>query len=203
MSKIRVDISGDTASVYTPYNTDFVSAVRRIGGSRWDRSRKCWEFPAQAIDAVRLIMKEVYGETDIETAEKVSVRVTFTDELCGDRKPVTLFGKTIASAFGRDSGAKVGEDVAFINKMPRSGGSVKNWLTVVPKGAVAEIRDVVLANVKAGPEYTVEFIKKDAPDIDALRKEKEMLLLRLNEINLILGIDEKRDSSIVTGTGNE
>lgn len=184
---MRIEVKEGTASVYTPYNTDFVSAVRSIGGACWNRSQQCWDVPSHSVDAVRNIMMEVYGETDAEPADKVDIRVTFTESIFGDRGPVTLFGKTVASAFGRDSGAKVGDDVAFILKKPASGGSVKYWKTVIPEGAVAEVYNVPRSKAVGGEGYTVEVIEKDRPDTEVLRKEKEKLLKRLEEIDALLG----------------
>ena len=106
----------------------------------------------------------------------------------GDRRPVSLFGKIIASAYSRDSGAKVGEDTAFLAMRPRLGGSVKNWKTAIPKGPVVEIHNVVQSMTADGDEYTVEIIDSpEANKIKALREEKERILKRLSEINSILG----------------
>ena len=110
------------------------------------------------------------------------------NELCGDRRPVSLFGKIIASAYSRDSGAEIGEDTAFLTMRPRSGGSVKNWKTVIPKGSVVEIHNIVQSMIADGDEYTVKIV--DSPEADkikALREEKERVLKRLSEINSILG----------------
>lgn len=98
------------------------------------------------------------------------------------------FREIIASAYSRDSGAKVGEDTAFLAMRPKVGGSVKNWKTVIPKGSVVEIHNVVQSMIADGDEYTVEII--DSPEADkikALREEKERILKRLSEINSILG----------------
>lgn len=187
MSDLKIEVSGETASVYSPYNAEFVQKMRRIGGAKWNRGQACWDVPAHAVSAVRLIMKETYGESDTEPAEKVTARVTFTDEMSENRSAVTLFGKTVASAFGRDSGAKVGEDVTFIVKNPRSGGSRNHWETIIPEGAVAEIHNVPRNMVVEGRGYIVEIVEDNGPDEKSLREEKAALLKRLSEINAVLG----------------
>lgn len=35
---MKIEVTGDTALVYTPYNADFVKAIKQIGGSRVMRS---------------------------------------------------------------------------------------------------------------------------------------------------------------------
>lgn len=188
---MRIEINGDMASVFTPYNAEFVKAMRMISGARWDRMIKCWNIPSQAVNAVREIMMRVYGETDIVHVDKADIRVTFSDSVREECGPITMFGRTIAYAYGRDSGAKVGEKVAFIKKSPTSGGSRKNWTTVIPSGAVMELYDIPKSMITDGDGYSVEIIEK--VNIQALIAEKEKLLQRLEEINAILGVGKNMD----------
>ena len=55
----------------------------------------------------------------------------------------------MARAYGRDSGAKIGEGVVFLEGGASSGGSVKNWYTTIKKGSVFEVRDVPRAKAEA------------------------------------------------------
>lgn len=52
--------------IFTPYDSSFVQAVRKIAGSKWNVDEKCWEVPESAIESVRRIMKDVYGHDDTE-----------------------------------------------------------------------------------------------------------------------------------------
>ena len=119
--------------------------------------------------------------------DKKTIQLTFTEEYQELRTPITMFGKTIASAYGRDSGAKVGSDVAFIYGSPASGGSVKNWTTVVPKDSV-----VVLYNVPESllahelPSGVAMDILEISINKEALEAEREKLLARLAEIERLL-----------------
>ena len=57
--------------------------------------------------------------------------------------PVTCCGKTVARAVDRDSGAKVGYDVALLSGHIDSGGSRKNWKTIVEEGSTFKLLNVL------------------------------------------------------------
>ena len=65
MCNIKVTIKDGRASVFPPFNRDFVNAIRNVGGRKWDADDKCWTVPEEALPEVRKIMMEVYGETDL------------------------------------------------------------------------------------------------------------------------------------------
>lgn len=167
---MKIEIKEDVASVFTPYNAEFVKAVRMVGGARWNRQIQCWDIPSCAVDAVREMMMRVYGESDVAHVDKADIRVTFSDSVCAECGPITMFGRTVAYAYGRDSGAKVGEKVSFVKGRPASGGSRKNWTTVIPAGSVAEFYDVPNTLIADGDGYSVEIIKK--VNISSLSAEK-------------------------------
>lgn len=57
--------------------------------------------------------------------------------------PLQIGSLTLARAFGRDSGARLGDGVAHLaGPKPRSGGSVKNWRTVIPGGCLLAVYNV-------------------------------------------------------------
>ena len=79
MCNIKVTIKDGRASVFTPFNRDFVAAIRNVGGRKWDGESKCWTVPEESLPQVRQIMMDVYGETDLPDAGgSVTVKVTFT-----------------------------------------------------------------------------------------------------------------------------
>ena len=47
------------ALVKTPYNSEYVSLIKRIGGPRWNASAKAWDIPESEIDTAREYMLEV------------------------------------------------------------------------------------------------------------------------------------------------
>ena len=185
---ITTKIKGDEAYLYTPYNNKFVSAIKGIGGAYWDRDEKAWVVPANMLDQAREIMLRIYGESDIPIAKKISVELTFNKGIYRTREAITIYGKTICRAYGRDSGGYAGEDVAFIEGMPESGGSVKNWTSGVPQGSVVVLRNVpeMLLDEKL-PEGVSAKIFDNESTRDELIAEKEKLLARIAEIDKLLG----------------
>jgi len=177
-------------AIDTPYNPEFVRRIKKAGG-RWNAGKKVWECDERSTDAVRAIMREVYGMDDMPQ-ELVTVRVTVQEKDTIDQHtgPVVLFGRTIASAFGRDGGAKVGEGVVFESGNCRSGGSMKNWYTVIEAGSVFTIYDVPRRAVEEklgwSDSYGTFEIVEAADPLASLKAEKEALLKRLAEIDALL-----------------
>ena len=58
MCNIKVTIKDGRASIYTPFNRDFVAAIRNVGGRKWDGENKCWTVPEEALPEVRKIMTD-------------------------------------------------------------------------------------------------------------------------------------------------
>ena len=182
---MKIEIRDDIAFVFTPYNPLFVRKIKSIGGAKWDFDKRCWKIPASTVDAAREIMVDVYGESDLpDDVEKVTVRVTFPDGIAECRSPVVVFGRVIASAYGRDSGAKVGDGVVFVKGKPDSGGSAKNWTTVIHDGSIVEIRNVPVTALNDSYDY--EIVKEKKIDRAALEAEKVKLLKRIAEIEKLL-----------------
>ena len=181
---------GSQTAVYTPYNASFVSAIRKIGGARWDAEGKAWMVPTASLPQVREIMRNIWGEDDrMDTVKRVSVRLTFREICSAECRPVEILGKTVSQAYGRDSGARPGDDVAFEAGGPRSGGSRANWRSIVEEGSVAILRNVpeaMLDKAELPEGVTMEVIEDSGIDRAALMAEKEKLLARLAEIESLL-----------------
>ena len=189
MCNIKVTVKDGRASIYTPFNRDFVAAIKtNIGGRKWDADSKCWTVPEEALPQVRQIMMDVYGETDLPDAGgSVTVKVTFKEEWSVRCDDVVIFKKVLASARGRDSGARPGDDVTYLEGEPTSGGSCKNWESVVPEGAVVLLRHVpkaVWEQDKDSEYYTAEIVD-EGKDVKRkeLEAEKARLLARIAEID--------------------
>lgn len=181
---------GTQTAVYTPYNAAFVSSIRKIGGAKWDAEGKAWMVPTASLPQVREIMRNIWGEDDqLDTSKRVTVRLTFREICSAECRPVEILGKTVSRAYGRDSGARPGDDVAFEAGGPRSGGSAKNWRSVVEEGSVAILRNVpetMLDKAELPEGVTMEIIQDSGIDRAALMAEKEKLLARLAEIESLL-----------------
>lgn len=187
MDNFRITVENDKANIYTPYNADFVSRVKLLSG-RWNASQRCWTVPTDAVEDVREAMRAIFGRDDSPVSDAVDVILTFEDEVSEYTAPVTLLGRTIARAFGRDSGAKPGENVIFKSGAPTSGGSMKNWLTVIPAGCVVKCLRVPRAALESAelPDGVTAEVVGEHVDREALETEKARLLARLAEIETLL-----------------
>ena len=145
--------------------------------------------PETEISLARQYMMEVYGETDLmDEDERITVKVTFNHDEGKITAPIVLFGKEIARAWGRDSGAKVGEDVTLLSGNVHSGGSLANWRTEIDKGTVLKIRNLPRKALEIENDYdiSVEEVEEKEVDRKALEEEKSKLLARLAEIERLL-----------------
>nr|DAM34682.1 MAG TPA: HepA-related protein (HARP) [Caudoviricetes sp.] len=188
---INVEIVNGKALITSPYNADFVARIKKCGG-RWDSAKRVWAINAEALEVARTAMMDVYGETDVTPAGELVTLVIKFGEDCESksRQPLMVAGRVIARAFGRDSGATLGEDVAFITGGPNSGGSNAHWLVTVAPGSICEVynfnrlkADEAIADPPRGMEITIKSAKIDAA---ALKAEREKLLARLAEIDKLL-----------------
>ena len=179
---IKIEIKNDRAYIYTPYSKEFVRRIKGVFGSRW--TGKAWAVPEEALAAARAILEDVYGESDIPNLEpKLRLRITIKETMAETRDDVRLFGKVLASASGRDSGAWPGADVYYEKGRPYSGGSAKYWCSCVEEGSVITLTNVLRRNYEADKNsdlYTVEILTDKARR--DLEEEKEKLLKRLAEI---------------------
>lgn len=188
---MKITIIDTAAYLDTPYNPEFVSLIKNIGGARWDSSRREWKIPAACVEQAREIMRRVFGECDLpDETRRVNVKLTFSESVCGNtRESLIIFGKQIARAYGRDSGAVVGGDVSFIEGKPTSDGSRANYYARVPAGAVALLRNVpesiLHEDLPDGVTYEI-MPEETAPSREALLAEKARLTARLAEIDKLL-----------------
>lgn len=182
-----------TITVQGDYNQEFIDQARRLGG-KWDAPK--WVFDIREETAVRAASLECYG-TDGNIVDLVDVQVTIPEDVShnysnGKQRPLELFGRTIARAFGRDSGAKTGDGIVVKAGGFRSGGSMKNWRTINEDNTVIIMRDVSRALVAKHDEhypenecFDVEILERTTP-VSQLQDEKEKLLTRLAEIDATL-----------------
>ena len=169
---------------------NFVQKIKKIRCAAWNGS--AWTVDADFVPAVREIAKSIYGYDDTEEVEAVTLRITFMQDKEVYHDDIRLFGKTIASAYGRDSGAKLGKDAVLIKGNACSGGSVKNWRTIIVAESVILLNNVPrqMYEKKKGvydpEEIKIEIVENDKIDINKLKEEKERLLKRIAEIDKVL-----------------
>ena len=114
------------------YNQNLVNECRNLGG-KWDVESKTWIFSD--------IVKDKVNELDeLFNGEKVAVEITAITQCLKECGPIAFLGYTIAKAFGRDSGARIGDSVCLISGKISSGGSMKNWSTKIEEGSVFRLK---------------------------------------------------------------
>lgn len=182
--QIQLTIVDDKVKVVTPYNDEFVQKCRNLRGTF---KAGAWWFDDSIVDYVREAMIQFFGTTGEVPFETCTLLVKgFSDYV--QHKPVILFGRTIARAFGRDSGARLGDDIVFISGSYDSGGSVKNWRTNV-SDATFEIHNfpvpsLELPDVKKAIEdgwCEVKQVRKKR-DPEEVKAEIEALKARIIEL---------------------
>lgn len=109
------------------YNDQLVASCRALGG-RWDAQASAWVFNS-------LVEQEVDELDRLYNEDLVAIDIEALDDIYSSASSVTFLGYTIARAFGRDSGAKLGDKIMMLGGAISSGGSVKNWNTKVMRGS--------------------------------------------------------------------
>ena len=105
---MRIHNNNGKVEIYTPYNKEFIQKIKGIGEARWNG--KCWIINEENLDVARKIMRDVFGYSDIEANETVSVEVITKEEVYEHTEDVVLLGKVLSHAIGRDSGGYPGEE---------------------------------------------------------------------------------------------
>lgn len=179
--------------VKSPYNRRFVDEAKNLGG-KW--AAPYWVFDIRDEARVRGLCLHHYCEDGASPVEKVTIRASFPKGAYAGRDAITVGGRYVATATGRDSGAKLGTGVVLLSGKFRSGGSVKNWATVADEGTEVLIRDVprIIADRLMAPggldaeRAGAVSVEPEDPviDVEALQAEREKLMARINEIDSLL-----------------
>ena len=164
MSNVKLIHSGDHIEVVSPYNPAAVERFRQLGG-RW--TGEVWTFPAALETEVRGVLLSVYGTDGDDGAQSVTLIARAKRGISEYTGPVTCCGKTVARAWGRDSGARVGEGVALLEGRIGSGGSRKNWKTVVEEGSTFKLLNVLPGLVDDYDPYEWEVTTEDGSEPDS------------------------------------
>jgi hypothetical protein len=134
------------------YNKIMVEECRNLGG-KWDKEQGAWIFSGIVSEEVE-ILDERYNSS------LIAVELTAVDDIGQHNEAVSFLGYTLATAYGRDSGAKLADGVALIRGQVGSGGSMKNWRTVVESGTVLrmELPKLVLDSDNGDSGFNVKII---------------------------------------------
>ena len=184
---------GEKIKLVSPYHPDLPGQAKAMGG-KFNGEKKCWYFDARDEARVRQLAIELFGTDGENNAETVTLRITFPQGYREHTDGVYVAGRCVARAWGRKTGAKLGEGVVLLKGNIDSGGSMRNWYTYIHPGSVFEIRDVPKAAaekaVQASSEAMQVEIVDSQVDIEALKAERERLLARIAEIDAILAANK-------------
>lgn len=143
MTDISVTTNDGRIEVRTPYNPDFPSPARGLGG-KWNGSSKVWTFDVRDEDRVRALVRETYGTDGDDGTTTVNLRIRA--DLYADDDSLWVAGRQIARRLSRDYTVRLGENCVIIGGgFPGSGGSHKNPRLDAEDGTIIEIRDVPAA----------------------------------------------------------
>jgi hypothetical protein len=188
---LTISRTTDQIRVASPYSPDLPARARAISG-RWDAAARVWAFPLAAEPQVRDLYLDVYGQWDDAPLDLVTIHCTSIEGASTLTESLTLGGRVIARAQGRDSGARTAEGVVVLAGGFTSGGSVKNWRTICRAGTEFRVLGVPLPKAQAlveDPEWCdAVIIEAAAPtvDLNALRAERDRLTARITEIDALL-----------------
>lgn len=185
---LKIIRKGENILVFTPFNEGFVEKMRKLNGF-WDYEQQCWWLNARRIPAVRSAMRDFFGTDDTNGADTTTVWLTFRQSQGAFRSDYCLLGKVLCHATSRNSGGIPGEDVYFLSGKPESGGSVKNWSSIIPAGSVIRLSNVpwaLLDSLVLPPNIDIEYYGNDPVDKDALMEERAKLAARIEEIDKLL-----------------
>jgi hypothetical protein len=137
------------------YNTNLVNSCKELGG-KWDADSKAWVFD-------EIVENEVEALDELYNSDIVTVEISAVGERFA--QPSVMFcGYVLASASGRDSGAKLGNGIVQISGEIGSGGSMKNWGATVADGTIFRLKigkklvEHFLANAGEQPKWSIKFI---------------------------------------------
>ena len=151
MSKVlpEIEVNGKYVWVSSPYDRKFVEKARLLGGA-WSAESSKWRFSRDTLDAVRAVVKEVYGVDPLDGAvELTNVKVVLAGR-AGEE--LRFAGRRLLYRGGRDAAVTTGPDVVVTKgSFARSGGSAR-----YPE--IGDIEGVELL-VRALPTSVVEALK--------------------------------------------
>ena len=182
---MNVYIKDNKMYVVSDYSAEFVKEARKLNG-KW--SGGAWLFDANDEEMVRDVLLKVYGEDGKTAVETVNVEVTI-DDIAG-RDSIELFGRVLAKRFNRDGNVTL-HDSVVVKKggFPDHGGSRSNPALNYSDNTVLLVKNVPLTLVQKELENypnSIKIVSEKKVDKDALLKEKELLLQRLDEIEELL-----------------
>lgn len=202
---VKIDKRDGKIFVKSPYSPNFPVPARRIGG-RWLSSEKAWVFDVRDEADVRDLCLEIYGEFGDENCAKVDLLLRAKEAWKSNNSNLFFAGRQIAKSEGKNCEPRLGPGVIVKEGNFYSAGSHRNYYVVLEGGSVVELRDVPLlaaetAIMQCPSEIEVEIIGK-SNNACLLKKEREKLVDRLEEIDRVLSEKEGIPDSLKDDTEN-
>lgn len=174
-----------------------IQKIKRLGTSKWEPKLKGWLVSRDYIEEVKNILIEFYGTDGSFPPKKVNLELEALEDIKAETKPIIFSGKLVAQAFHRDSGAKVGENVALLEGNIDSGGSKNYWQTIIEKGSRFKLMHVneQLLQLENNKAFAYKVIAENGTtNVNRLRKiSDEELVAECVSRNLIV------ESSVLKG----
>ena len=140
--RVRLTTEEGRLRVEAPYNTLFSRRARNLGGT-WSALHRVWTFHPRVERDVRRVCRDIYGDDGDGPPDTVVLRaLALRKVVSGRRSGILLGGRPIASASGRDTGARVGQDRVLESGSIDSGGSRENWVTTMAAGTRVRVYDM-------------------------------------------------------------
>lgn len=186
---VKTKIVLDKFMISSPYDRDFISAIKRIGG-RW--SAPYWVVDLRQQERAEEILRDVYGEDGSLTSDVDLVNIKLTGhawDTSSRNDEMRLGPRLIVARHLRDSAVKFGEGVVCIaGDFAASGGSAKYPSVAYEDGdaLIFEVYDVprkLYEKYKDGEGVSLLAEARSVPvERQRLLDEKEKLVARLAEI---------------------
>lgn len=157
MDTIQIqEIIEGTLHVVTPFHPEFPARARKLSG-KYHRDPPHWLFDRRQEKRVRELCRDIFGSDGTPGEPTVCIRLQCVRAIEQSQMSVFFAGRMIARAFGRDSGVRLGPKVVSVggeddHEQVTSGGSQKNWKTLIQPGAELEVYDLPEAALPSAEE---------------------------------------------------
>lgn len=145
-----INTRGGKAYTRTPYHPEFVRKIKQVRTAKWNPKKRAWVVDVEYIPAVRQIMCEVFGESDIPAeGKRYDIKLTFYRDISGGVSDgVYFFGKCLAFAYNYGDGARFGDGVRYLSGGCALGGTPLEWVSIVKAGSVVMVYDIPEALIR-------------------------------------------------------
>jgi len=186
---VKIETYNERVYAFTPYDKAFVARAKTLKG-KWDPAKKAWHFDPRDEDRVRELCVSIFGTAGDpgDAADVVTVRIKAADHESPDRREnhITFAGRRVAWRPVRDEPVRLAPNVVVIEgAFPTSGGSQQYPRVCAGDDVILEVRDIPRVTLKLEGEGRYE-IAGETIDVEALREERERLVARIAEIDVLL-----------------